>query len=384
VTDQQNPEHDKGNPPITSRPIGVFLTWMAVAMLVGLTILYVRSSWNRSPKRATPAPEAVMPADGGQAVWHRFFPMGGIPLDIKLWGRGLGPFMDDVEASEELVEAIEREISNWRPESVTSRINNAPAGAAIQLSDLMIELLRASRELSELSHGAFNPAVGPLIELWKEAERRGSEPTADEIERIKDACSLAAFDFDAQKKVVTKLKAGARLDFGAIGKGYIVDKLAAMLEARGAASGIVAAAGDLRVFGGTVSRQVRIQHPEKKGILYGYFHLQAGAVSTAGNGDRFFRIGEKTYGSIMDGRTLRPADGPLSVTLVGPSATMVDALATAAFVLGADEGRRFVESIPGLEACILVKEDNRIRALRTKGFPEVIDMSEFNEPYRED
>jgi thiamine biosynthesis lipoprotein len=243
--------------------------------------------------------------------------------------------------------------------------------------------LRASRHFFELSGGAFNPAIGPLVELWREAERRGSEPTADELAALKPACTMDAFEFDAEKRTCTKLMAGARLDVGAIAKGYAVDRVVELLQARGVASGIVTSGGEVRVFGGTVSRRVGIKDPEKPEALYGYFYCTAGAVSTSGNYERFYTVAGRTYGHIVDPRSFKPTEGPLSVTVLAQNATTSDALSTTIYVLGADEGLKLVETLPGVEALVLVREDGAIKQRRSRGFPEVLDMSELEQPAEE-
>ena len=280
-------------------------------------------------------------------------------------------------AAADLGEAIEREVSEWRPESATRAINRAAAGEAVAVPPHLAAVLRASFALNEVSGGVFNPALEPLFELWREAARRGREPSEEELAPLRPICSLSAFALEEDGALCRKLAGGARLGFGAIAKGYIVDKVVELLQARGVAAGIVDAGGDQRVFGGEVSRKIGIRHPERPSALYGYFYLARGAVCTSGNYARPHIVGKRTHGHIFDPRTFAPASGPLSVTVIAKDATTADGAATALFVLGKDEGLALLERLPGVHALFLHREGDAIRPYRSRDFPEVMPLGEL-------
>jgi thiamine biosynthesis lipoprotein len=359
-----------GEPPAADL-LKIFLACVAVGMAVGL-IVTVGRRFVFQPVGPLPAGPSEAVPGAGMPVTYAFHPMGGIRLELKLWGRDLRLFMGDSEESEKLVEEVERQVSSWRPESATSRLNGAPAGEEVPLSGHALALVMAAFKLNELTAGAFNPALGPGIELWREADRRGAPPSPEEIDRVRELCSMEAFAFDPEKKVVVKRRAGAKLDLGGVGIGYVVDQVVALLKARGAVSGMVTAGRDLRVFGGSVSREAVIPHPEKSDVAYGYFYLPAGAVATAGTGTE--------RGNVLDPRTLRPAAGTLSATVLAPDGTSADGLATALLVLGPEAGCRLVEQLAGIEALFLAREGDEIRPVRTPGFPQVMDISAHEVP----
>ncbi len=364
----------------TASYIKIFLACMAGAVALGLIVGILRPHIQRLLRSGPPSDrlDAVPGYREGMPASYRFYPLGGVPFELRTWGRDLRFFMGDSDTSERLVEEIERQVSSWRQESATSRINEAPAGVAVTLPDHIVRLMQAAVRLHELTAGAFNPAVGPAVGLWREAARRGTEPAPEEIAAVKDLCTLQAFTIDTERKTCTKTATGARLDFGGLAKGYIVDQIVAFLQGRGVTAGMVTAGTDARVFGGQVSRKVPIMHPEKKRILYGYLYLREGAVATTNLSAGSLRIGEKVYSHVIDPRTLRAASGLLSASVIAGDATTADGLATGVFVLGVEAGRRFVERLEGVEALFLVAGDGEIRQIRTRGFPAVKDLSAHN------
>jgi FAD:protein FMN transferase len=356
-----------------------FLVGVCVAL--GAVAGYYAVKYYRAQREAAlPAaarPDALPAVANEISYWLSPPPMGGVPFEVKVWGRSPKDFLEDSQVCTDLVESLEREVSEWREESATSAINRAAAGEAVALPPHLAAILKASFALNERSGGVFDPALGPLIELWREAARRGKEPTEEELAPLRDICTLASFRLENDGSACRKLKAGARLGLGAIAKGYIVDKVVEVLQARGVAGGIITAGGDLRIFGSTISRKVGIRHPEQKGRLYGYFHLTNGAVCTSGNYERPYVIGQKTYGHIFDPRSFAPTNGPLSATVLARDGITADGLATTMFVLGKDEGLALAEKLEGIEVLFLYRESDAIRQYRTKGFPEVMELPDL-------
>jgi len=364
-----------------ARQIKIFLACMAGGMALGLAIIVVRRSLVPGPE-LPPRPRGQIPtAMEGLPILYKFLPLGGIPFKIKVWGRSPVNFVGDSEGAESLVEKIEREISSWRSESTVSRLNAARAGEAVPLGEYAFGVLREAFKAAARTRRAFNPVLGSAVALWREGERRGRRPSEDELRELEPLCSVDAFTLHKGKKVCRKNTEGARLDLGGIGKGYIVDRVVEFLRKRGLFSGVVSCGWDLRVFG-PVSRKVFLPHPDRKGILYGYFYLRGAASATTVATERMWRIGGARYVRILDPATLRPVENPsLSVTVTAADCATADAFATALYVLGVEKGFDLVETIPDLEALALVRgKEGGIRRIRSKGFPEITDVSDQEQP----
>ena len=168
---------------MTTQHIKYFLIGLSLALGAGLAINALRTA-------EEPAPAPVPGTESGGPLDYLFTAMGGVPVQLRVWDRDPRQFITDCDESEKLVEEIEREVSSWRPESVTTRINTASPGETVELPERLNQIMVAAFRLNELSGNAFNPTIGPLIELWKEAARRGAAPTAEELGEVREGSEI--------------------------------------------------------------------------------------------------------------------------------------------------------------------------------------------------
>ena len=155
-------------------------------------------------------------------------------------------------------------------------------------------------------------------------------------------------------------KAGMKLGFGAIGKGFAADRAAAFLQSKGLSNFIIDAGGDLLVKGrrGDRSWNVAVRHP-RGGEFLARLELGDFAIATSGDYERYFVVDGRRYSHILDLRSGWPAEHLTSVTVIARSAADADALATALFVMGVASGMDLVESLPDVEA-IIADDDGKI------------------------
>jgi thiamine biosynthesis lipoprotein len=253
---------------------------------------------------------------------------------------------------------LESLISSWKPGSDTARVNEAAGTGPVQVGHDLVELLNHSLDWTEKTGGAFDVTGGPLFELWEQARERGRLPSGREV---KTGLTLTGGRYvEVEDHSVFLQHSGMKLGFGAIGKGFAADRLAATLEAKGFTNFLIDAGGDLLVRGrcGDRSWQVAVRHPREQDFLA---RLEATdcAVATSGDYQRFFAVEGKRYSHIVDLRTGWPATHLTGVTVIAGSATDADALATALFVMEPTEGIALIESLPKVEA-ILVGEDGNL------------------------
>jgi thiamine biosynthesis lipoprotein len=271
---------------------------------------------------------------------------------------------DDEKAAREAMELafaeferIDGLLSSYRPESDVSRLNEAGTGGSV-LDAETVALLDAARRISELSGGAFDVTVGPFLSLWR-LEEGGRLPSADELSAAAELVDYRFLEIDAGLSRVTPALAGMRVDLGAIGKGYAVDRAAGILRSAGIASAIIDAGGDIRLVGGKPGRgswRIGIRHPREPGKLLLSLDLADRAVVTSGDYERFFTVNGVRYHHLLDPKTGLPARGCQSVTVIAGSTAEADALATAAFVMGAAKGLAFLREIEGVEGIIVDAE----------------------------
>lgn len=215
------------------------------------------------------------------------------------------------------------------------RINAAPAGEAVSVSETTFALLKLAFDISEKSGGAFNPAAFPLTELWHFSPSNyigaaSSIPSPEDIAEALKLSSVSLFRLDESDHTVTKLVDGAALDAGAIGKGFAADRLFELIGG----SGIVDAGATFRV-----SEPVKMYIQNPRGSDYvAEATLSNVAVATSGDYQRYYFVDGKRIHHILapDGY---PAgyfseDPVVSITVTGESAAVCDALSTALMVIG--------------------------------------------------
>ncbi len=255
----------------------------------------------------------------------------------------------------EEVRRVERLLTVFRDESEVSRLNREAASTPAAVTPELFALLLECRELYEQTEGAFDPASQALIELWRTCRRSDRIPTQEEIDAALNCSGFAhvrlsdAVEFPADSSPHMAFDArGVGLNFGAIGKGYAIDRAAAVLGARGL--------GDFLVHGGRSSLYASGGHAGQAGWPIGLKNplfteasyltllLSDQALGTSGSNIQYFRYGGRRYGHILDPRTGWPAESLLSVSVVAPTATQADALSTAFYVLGLEKTQQYCDT----------------------------------------
>jgi thiamine biosynthesis lipoprotein len=234
-------------------------------------------------------------------------------------------------------------------------------------------VLRSALEIAEASGGAFDPTLLPVTELWA-FETGGRLPAP---EQIRAALARTGFREVALKPGgEAALPAGFGLDLGGIAKGAVVDLLAGRMLNDGQTDFLIEAGGDILVSGrkpGGDPWVIAIRHPRKDGALLGMLRLgsesERSAVVTSGDYERYFERNGVRYHHILNPATGAPARGLASVTVIAPTATEADGLATAAFVLGMDKGLQFLEEREHVEGLLIEEAGGDLRAAVTGGFP---------------
>ena len=143
------------------------------------------------------------------------------------------------------------------------------------------------------------------------------------------------------------------MDLGGIAKGYALELGEEGILSAGASAGTVDLGGNLIVFGPEANGPVAIQDPTRSDGTLGTIELEDASVATSGGYERYVTIDGRRYGHILDPRNGRPVAGVASVTVVGRDAALVDAVATAAYVMGVDDGLAFIASTEGIEGCVV-------------------------------
>jgi thiamine biosynthesis lipoprotein len=262
----------------------------------------------------------------------------------------------DLASAREVVHEAERHLSEWNPESDLSKLNRGAAQNAVEAKGDLLRLITASRKVSDATYGAFDITWLPLGAVWQEARRSRVLPTEEKIRSTLEAVGPDKVAVDGS--MVRFTHPDTKIGLGAVAKGWIVDAVFLHLRKRGYENLIVNIGGDLRTagVGPDGAWTFQIKDPYNPDSVIGTFELQDGSVATSGNYARYVEIDGKRYGHILDPRTGWPAPFDGSVSVLTPDCAMADALSTALFVIGPEEGMKWAGKNPGVRVIYATRE----------------------------
>ena len=264
-----------------------------------------------------------------------------------------------------------RELENYLsvnlPETDVTRINNAAGIEPIVVHDDVFKVIEQAVYYAEISGGAFDPTVGPLVKLWDIGGSNPRVPSQEEIDAVLPLINWRDIELDSDSRSVFLKRPGMAMDLGGIAKGYAADEAAAIVKRAGLKRAIIDLGGNIMMSGVKKEKdktpwKIGIQNPlENRGEYIGILSVGEQSVVTSGVYERFFEEEGIRYHHIFSPADGYPArNGLLSATVITSVSMDADALSTAAFVLGYEKGKMLIESTPGTEA-IFVFEDKSIR-----------------------
>ena len=249
------------------------------------------------------------------------------------------------------LETTEAELSTWRADSLLGAINQHAVATARPSPAAMCELLSQLRYWHRATRGAFDPAVGVLVDAWG-LRAGGRRPSPAELDQARRHTGLTHVVVQPEPCQVTRLR-DVRLDAGAFGKGAAIDRAAEVETAHGVGRWMIDLGGQVAVGGSGESWPVALAHPRRRDAAALRLRLTAGSLATSGGSVRDTATGDQTIGHILDPRTGRPVSRGWSVTVWHARALVADILSTALYVMGIDDGLAWAEA-RGLAACFLV------------------------------
>lgn len=262
------------------------------------------------------------------------------------------------------IEQVERVMSLYRPESQVRVLNRT--GLLRNPHPDLVAVLEAGREWSRRTGGAFDVTVQPLWELFRRCCRDESRlPTEAEIAEVRAKVGWRHLAIEPDQIVIEK--AGCRVTLNGIAQGFAADAARATLEAHGIRHALIDT-GEIGVLGAhpaKVGWDIAIKHPRVVERPLAWARLRGRCLATSGDYESWFSA-DFANNHLLDARTGRSPRDVASVSVVAETACVADALSTAAFVLGLEEGRRLVESVPGADALLVGKDG---ATAHTRGFP---------------
>ncbi|MBY0586433.1 FAD:protein FMN transferase [bacterium] len=315
-----------------------------------------RSDWltggPRAPESRPIPPAGAVTCLSREAMATLFevqFPDVGIPRGIALL------VFDEIDA-------IERQLSVYRPDSEVSLLNSKGHLSPQKVESRLFQLLADCHRIWAETGGAFDITAGPLIRAWGFLRREGTLPPHEELVSLLSRVGSQRLKFDLRSETILFEREGIEINLGAIGKGYAIDRAIEQLQPRGLQSALLSAGkSSIRAVGdapGNRGWPVELSDPFLSGGRLGIVTLEDRALSTSACTEQFFEHGGKRYGHIIDPRTGWPAPPDRQVTVLADTAARAEALSTAFYVLGQDWARDYIRKDPTLGAIYVEKQDS--------------------------
>jgi FAD:protein FMN transferase len=280
----------------------------------------------------------------------------GTSIHVELFGKDERAANVAIDAVMAEMQRIDGAMSTYKASSELSRINRDAARMPVHVSEEMFDLLARALEFSRLSDGAFDITYAAAGHLYDYRER--IRPSEEQLAQARQAIGWRNLVLHEADRTVRFTQPGVRLDLGGFAKGHAVNNAAAILHKHGVKHGAVAAGGDSRVIGDRLGRPwtVGVRDPRRPGQVVALLPLEDAAVSTSGDYERFFEADGERHHHVIDPRTGKSARGVHSVTVIGPEGLVTEALSKIVFVLGVEQGMKFVEAMPGTDAVVIDAE----------------------------
>ncbi|MFN3694764.1 MAG: FAD:protein FMN transferase, partial [Ignavibacterium sp.] len=241
--------------------------------------------------------------------------------------------------------------TTYNEESPVWKINNS-ADTLLKIDEEIYSLLELCDSVTRMSDGCFDVSLDNLTRAWGFYTDNPHLPTKPAIDSALMKSGWKNVKLIGNSTIIRKKNVG--LNFGAIAKGYAVDKAVNILRTSGIESALVNAGGEIKVIGNDWN--IGIQHPRDERDIIAVVKLNNNSVATSGEYEQFFEVDGIRYHHILDPESGYPAKGLQSVTIINQSNTFADALATAVFVMGKDKGMMLIENLNDTEAMIIDSE----------------------------
>lgn len=240
------------------------------------------------------------------------------------------------------------------------RINHAH-GERVAVSQETHEILKKALEYSQLSDGVFDVTIEPCVALWDfTGEGMGTLPDEQALSEAAARVDWTQVDLNDEGVL---LPDGMTIDLGAIAKGYITDRIADFLKARGVESGYLNFGGNVLTIGSKPDGSdwnIGIQDPlgKRDQNIVGAVRISGQAVVTSGIYERGFDLDGVRYHHILDTSSGWPVQNELAgISIITEDAFDADALSTTVFAMGTEKGTAFIESMEGVEAVFVTRDD---------------------------
>lgn len=236
-------------------------------------------------------------------------------------------------------------MSDWIPGTELNQVNDSAGMKPVSVRKELFDILKYVREVSDATEGAFDPSFNAFWGLYNFKEGQNREPTEKEIAERLPLVNYKNIELDEKKQTVFLKKPKMKIGLGGIGQGYGVDQIVKNLKKKYSA-GYVDGSGDTYFWGKKPNGMMwvtGVRDPLNKIKDVGRIYGTDFAITTSGDDEKFFMVGDRRVHHILDPKTGKPVKGTRQVTVIARTATEADAYDTASFVMGRAKGEKVLE-----------------------------------------
>jgi FAD:protein FMN transferase len=273
------------------------------------------------------------------------------------------------------IQRIEAQLSLYRRDSEVAHLNARAAHEWVRVSPEVFRLLEQAAYLSAKTEGAFDVTVAPLVRCWGFMGGSGREPTPEAVEQARALVGMRLVGLDCENFAVRFRQPGVMLDFGAIGKGYAIDKAAELLREAGVLAGIIHGGTSTAFAIGKppdqpawkIAIDAPLQTNDAQPKPIAVVELDDEALSVSAVWGKSFSSNGKTFGHVIDPRTGYPAHNADLAAVVLPSATETDALSTALLTTGPAGQETLAQLHPKIRSLVMTLSEPAAPRINTWG-----------------
>ena len=258
-----------------------------------------------------------------------------------------------------LLAELDNQLSMYNPSSDISRINSHAGSERVNVPDSVVEVVRDSVRLYDITGGKFNPLIGTVTSLWKINRADNTVPSSNDLAGAIALTNIENLEI-ADENIFLREK-GCIIDLGGIAKGYASRKIADLFTSSGVTSGLIDLGGNIYVVGKKPDGQdwkIGVRNPlEPAGNSVLALSVNNCAIVTSGGYERFKIVDGKRYSHFFDPKTGESVmSDVLSVTLVTPDGSLADGLATAFMIAGFDESAKILGKLSPMPGAVFIRE----------------------------
>lgn len=294
-----------------------------------------------------------------ESLYERSFYIMGSKFSYKLYCKSRNICNDAVVESQKRLRDIDYIFSNYRDDSVLSRVNSKAGIEPVKVPQEFIDLTSSSIKYSKQTDGTFDISVGYLFDIWKARSKKDSLPTYEQISDALRCTGYEKIEVNKEENTVFFKSDCLKLDYGAIGKGYAVDQVAEILKTYGIKNFLLNFGGNILALGNrkdTEGWDVGIRDPFHQGKILTEVNVSGVGIATSGDYEKYFVISGKKYSHIINPVEGYPAEGFSSVVVLVSSAEAADVLSTAFSVMGLEGTKNYIKNNSEV-AVIMVEGD---------------------------